>query len=635
MDNKVPQQINDIVGDNVKKLAQLFPSAVKDGEVDFEALKEELGQYEEVGSEKYELTWAGKKNAKRIAQEDVIGRTLKFIPEDSKEADTTENLYIEGDNLEVLKLFRQNYYGAIKMIYIDPPYNTGNDFIYNDSFEMEQEESDIAEGVRNEVGERYIVNTKSDNRYHANWMNMIYPRLMIAKDLLTDDGAIFISIDDNEIDNVLKICNEIFGEINYVAIFPWRKRTAKSDVPYGISQDFEWILCYAKTTNFKCSIDGKEREYFTTEDFPEKPWRIHDLTKQTTASERPNSFFTIKNPKNGSEYPANPNRTWAITQETFEQYYQDNRIVFPGDYSFLNISKPALRYWKEDDMRKAGDNFGKIAVSTKLPDDIGMSQDGTKEITNLFSGKIFPFPKPTSLVKFLCKICTGKDDIILDFFSGSSTTAQSVMELNYEDNANRKFIMIQLSELLDKSSEAHKLGYINLCQLGKERIRRAGDKIKSEHPEADIDIGFKVFRTADTNIKWNSLMDMGQVDMNQLEYTPDLVDFMPDANDVDVVYELMLRQRDVALSETLEQLSDIGSRTYLYASSYLVCLETQITEELVGKLAELDPLPIKFIFRDSAFKDDIALKDETFRRLKALIEKNAGTNKPTYTVEFI
>lgn len=635
MDNKVPQQINDIVGDNVKKLAQLFPSAVKDGEVDFEALKEELGQYEEVGSEKYELTWAGKKNAKRIAQEDVIGRTLKFIPEDSKEADTTENLYIEGDNLEVLKLLRQNYYGAIKMIYIDPPYNTGNDFIYNDSFEMEQEESDIAEGVRNEVGERYIVNTKSDNRYHANWMNMIYPRLMIAKDLLTDDGAIFISIDDNEIDNVLKICNEIFGKINYVAIFPWRKRTAKSDVPYGISQDFEWILCYAKTTNFKCSIDGKERKYFTTEDFPEKPWRIHDLTKQTTASERPNSFFTIKNPKNGSEYPANPNRTWAITQETFEQYYQDNRIVFPGDYSFLNISKPALRYWKEDDMRKAGDNFGKIAVSTKLPDDIGMSQDGTKEITNLFSGKIFPFPKPTSLVKFLCKICTGKDDIILDFFSGSSTTAQSVMELNYEDNANRKFIMIQLSELLDKSSEANKLGYINLCQLGKERIRRAGDKIKSEHPEADIDIGFKVFRTADTNIKWNSLMDMGQVDMNQLEYTPDLVDFMPDANDVDVVYELMLRQRDVALSETLEQLSDIGSRTYLYASSYLVCLETQITEEMVGKLAELDPLPIKFIFRDSAFKDDIALKDETFRRLKALIEKNAGTNKPTYTVEFI
>lgn len=636
MNNKVPQQINDIVGDNVKKLAQLFPSAVKDGAVDFEALKEELGQFEEVGSEKYELTWAGKKNAKKIAQEDIIGRTLKFIPEDSKDADTTENLYIEGDNLEVLKLLRQNYYGAIKMIYIDPPYNTGNDFIYNDSFEMEQEESDIAEGIRNEVGERYIVNTKSNNRYHANWMNMIYSRLMIAKDLLTDDGAIFISIDDNEIDNILKICNEIFGENNYVAIFPWRKRTAKSDVPYGISQDFEWILCYAKTTNFKCSIAGKERKYFITEDFPERPWRIHDLTKQTTASERPNSYFTMINPKNGSEYPANSNRTWAITQETFEQYYQDNRIVFPGDYSFLNISKPALRYWKEDDMKKAGDNFGKIAVSTKLPDDIGMSQDGTKEITNLFSGKIFPFPKPTSLVKFLCKICTGKDDIILDFFSGSSTTAQSVMELNFEDNANRKFIMIQLSELLDKSSEAHNWGYVNLCQLGKERIRRAGDKIKSENPDADIDIGFKAFRTADTNIKWNSLMEMGQIDINQMETSPDTIDFMTGAKDVNIVYELMLRQNDVPLSSKIEQIFGGGyKRTYLYADSYLVCLETKITNELIDKLAELDPMPIKFIFRDSAFQDDIALKDETFRRLKALIEKNHGMHKITYTVEFL
>lgn len=633
MYKKIAQQINDVVGDNVKKLAQLFPSAVKDGEVDFEALKEELGQFEEVGSEKYELTWAGKKNAKKIAQEDVFGRTLKFIPEDSKNADITENLYIEGDNLEVLKLLRQNYYGAIKMIYIDPPYNTGNDFIYNDSFEMEQEESDIAEGIRNEVGERYIVNTKSDNRYHANWMNMIYPRLMIAKDLLTDDGAIFISIDDNEIDNILKICNEIFGETNYVAIFPWRKRTAKSDVPYGVSQDFEWILCYAKTTSFKCSIDGKKRKYFITEDFPDKPWRIHDLTKQTTASERPNSYFTMKNPKNGSEYPANPNRTWAITQETFEQYYRDDRIVFPGDYSFLNISKPALRYWKEDDMKKAGDNFGKIAVSTKLPDDVGMSQDGTKEITNLFDGKIFPFPKPASLVKFLCKICTGREDIILDFFSGSSTTAQSVMEMNSEDNANRRFIMLQLSEVLDKSSEAYKSGYENLCQLGKERIRRAGDKIKLEHP--DTDIGFKVFRTANTNIKWNSIMNVGQLDVSQIESDPDSMDFMPNTKDIDVVYEIMLRQRDVALSESVELLSDIGSRTYLYASSFLVCLETEITEALVEKIAAIDPLPIKFIFRDSAFKDDIALKDETFRKLRALVERNSGENKPTYTVEFI
>mgnify|MGYP000063797310 CR=1 FL=1 len=229
MDNKVPQQINDIVGDNVKKLAQLFPSAVKDGEVDFEALKEELGQFEEVGSEKYELTWAGKKNAKKIAQEDVIGRTLKYIPEDSKDADTTENLYIEGDNLEVLKLLRQNYYGAIKMIYIDPPYNTGNDFVYNDSFVMSQEESDVAEEAIDELGERYTINKNSQNRYHANWLNMMYPRLKIACDLLKDSGVIFISIDDSEVANLRKICDEIFGADNFIANLIWQKKFSRAN----------------------------------------------------------------------------------------------------------------------------------------------------------------------------------------------------------------------------------------------------------------------------------------------------------------------------------------------------------------------------------------------------------------------
>ena len=225
--------------------------------------------------------------------------------------------------------------------------------------------------------------------------------------------------------------------------------------------------------------------------------------------------------------------------------------------------------------------------------------------------------------------------IILDFFSGSATTAHAVMKLNSEDNGKRRFILVQIPEKIDESSEAYKAGFYNICEIGKERIRRAGESILKEKTDCDVDIGFKVFRISDTNIKWNSLMDAGQLDMAQIESTPDLVDFMPDANDVDIVYELMLRQRDVPLSETLEQLSDIGNRTYLYASSYLVCLETEITVELVNKLAEIDPLPIKFIFRDSAFKDDIALKDETFRRLKALIEKNAGNSKVTYTVEFI
>lgn len=233
---------------------------------------------------------------------------------------------------------------------------------------------------------------------------MIYSRLLVSRTLLSDNGAIFISIDDNEIDNLKKICNEVFGPTNFVATIPWRKRTAKSDVPFGISQDYEWIVIYAKSDQFLASTEGKERKYYTTDDFPGRPWRIHDLTKQTTASERPNSYFPIVNPKNGTVYPANPNATWRITTDTYPTYLSENRIIFPGDYPFLKISKPVLRYWKSDDMEKSGDDFGRVAVSTKLDDSIGMSQDGTKEITSLMGGKIFSFPKPSSLIKFFLKI---------------------------------------------------------------------------------------------------------------------------------------------------------------------------------------------------------------------------------------
>lgn len=642
METKVPQQMNDIVGDNVKKLAQLFPSAVKDGEVDFEALKEELGQFEEVGSEKYELTWAGKKNAKKIAQEDVIGRTLKFIPEDSKNADTTENLYIEGDNLEVLKLLRQNYYGAIKMIYIDPPYNTGNDFVYNDVFHLTTMEENMAEGNMDDTGEKYSINTKSGNRYHAKWLNMMYSRLMVAKDVLTDDGAIFISIDDNEYDNLKKICDEIFGGSNFVANIIW-KSTAGSNTGTNIITVTENILVYAKNL-LKCQFKTQPIEdadkYINKDKYFARRggYILNKLDRRMTGSHYSEALnYPIKVPDGNMVYPggmlepSNENWNYRWSEEKVKWGIENGYIVFK------NINEKWNIYFKQ--YLKVDNNDKIINRSIPYQNVIRLEQfsttQGTKEIMGLLGNKYFDYSKPSNLIIYLIKILCDSEDLVLDFFSGSGTTAHAVMELNASEHRNNKWIVVQLSETCAEKSEAFKAGYQNICEIGKERIRRAGDKIKSEHPDADIDIGFKVFRTADTNIKWNSLMDIGQVDMNQLEYTPDLVDFMPDANDVDIVYELMLRQRDVALSESLEQLSDIGSRTYLYASSYLVCLETQITEELVSKLAELDPLPIKFIFRDSAFKDDIALKDETFRRLKALIEKNAGTSKPTYTVEFI
>lgn len=624
---KVPQQINDVVGDNVKKLAQLFPSAVKDGEVDFEALKEELGSFTEVGAEKYELTWAGKADAKRIAREDILGKTLKYIPEDSKDADTTENLYIEGDNLEVLKLLRQNYYGAIKMIYIDVPYNTGTDLIYNDYFDMSQEESDVADGIFSD-GERYSVNIKSGNRFHAKWLDMLYPRLKVARDLLTDDGVIVISIDDNEIKNLKMICDEIFNENNFIATIVWQKiHSIKNDAKY-FSENHEYALSYARNIesvkiNLLPRTEEMNSRYKNPDNDPRGPWQSGDLV---ASGERSNGHFLVTSPKSGKQFDVPQGKHWVYAKDNLLKLVEDNQIWFGEDGNSFPRKKRFLSEVQD----------GRTPSTLWLSNEVGHNQTATREVKALFDDKkIFDFPKPVAYIEQLIRVLSNEDSIVLDFFSGSSTTAHSVMDINATEKTSRKFIMVQYNEQLSEESDAYKAGYSNICEIGKERIRRAGDKIKSEHPDADLDIGFKVFRVADTNIKWNSLMDMGQLDVSQIESTPDLMDFMPNTKDIDVVYELMLRQRDVALSESVELLSDIGNRTYLYASSFLVCLETEVTESLVEKIAAIDPLPIKFIFRDSAFKDDIALKDETFRRLKALVEKNSGESKPTYTVEFI
>jgi len=375
---------------------------------------------------KYGIVWEDKPEDVEVQMRRELP-VLKEVKERaiiSDDKDAPNHILIEGDNLHALTALSYTHAGKIDFIYIDPPYNTGNkDFVYNDSFV-----------------------DKEDGYRHSKWLSFMDRRLRIAKQLMSEKGVIFISIDDNEVAQLKMLCDEVFGESNFVATFPWRKRTAKSDVPFGISQDYEWIITYAKSNKFVANTKGGKRKYFETPDFPNKPWRIHDLSKQTTAGERPNSFFTIVNPKNGKEYPANPNRTWAITEDTFKKYYADDRIVFPGDYNFLNISKPALRYWKKDDMAKMGEAFGRISVSTKFPDIIGMSQDGTKEITELFKTKIFSFPKPTSLLRFLISISTNSDDLILDFFSGSGTTLHATMKLNAEDGGHRKCILVTNNE---------------------------------------------------------------------------------------------------------------------------------------------------------------------------------------------
>ena len=378
----------------------------------------------QVNGQKYGLVF----EEHRESIDDTLEENLPVLTEEKKlfvDGGGKLNFLLEGDNLASLQLLEKTHKGKIDVIYIDPPYNTGNkDFIYDDDFV-----------------------DSSDSFRHSKWLSFMEKRLKIAKTLLNEKGVIFISIDDNEQADLKLLCDEIFGMEKFASMFPWRKRTAKSDVPFGISQDYEWILSYANC-DFIASIEGKERKYFETEDFPNKPWRFHDLTKQTTAVERPNSFFTMVNPKTGEEYPANENRTWAITEETFKKYYDENRIIFPGDYDFLKISKPVLRYWKEDDIKKSGGNFGRIAVSTKFPDIVGMSQDGTKEITEILQEKAFLYPKSLELIKFLLQFSTfnSKSSTILDFFAGSGTTGHAVLKLNSEDGGHRKFILCTNNE---------------------------------------------------------------------------------------------------------------------------------------------------------------------------------------------
>lgn len=594
------------IDENVSKIAQLFPNCVTEAKdenneithkIDFDMLKQELStSIVEGREERYQFTWPDKKQAILTANA-PINKTLRPCREESVNFDTTENLYIEGDNLEVLKLLQETYLGKIKMIYIDPPYNTGNDFVYEDDFAQDASDYIANSGQYDEEGNRLVHNTESNGRFHTDWLNMMYPRLKLARDLLTDDGVIFISIDDNEVENLKKICEEVFSESNFVATFPWRKRTAKSDVPFGVSQDYEWILCCSKTNVFVASVEGKERKYYVSDDYPEKPWRIHDLTKQTTASERPNSYFTIVNPKNGDEYPCNPNATWRITRETFDDYYKTGRIVFPGDYSFLNISKPVFRYWKEDDMKKAGSSYGRVAVSTKLPDNIGMSQDGTKEITDLFKSKIFNFPKPSSLIKFLASIHSSVDSIILDFFSGSSTTAHAVMQLNSEDGGKRKFIMVQLPELTDEKSEAYKAGYKNICEIGKERIRRAAKKIKEENPESKFDGGFRVLKVDSSNMQdvYYSPDDLHKQDLFQ-------DNVKTDRTAEDLLFQVML-DLGVELSSKIITKEINGKTVYYVNENYLVaCFDQDITEETITQIAK--EKPYYFVMRDSGFAND-------------------------------
>ncbi|MCQ2011180.1 site-specific DNA-methyltransferase [Sporolactobacillus sp. STSJ-5] len=663
---KIHKGIFDPINENIKKLAELFPDAVKDGQVDFKALKSELGQFEPVSdnlSERYELGWAGKEAAKKNSATDVVGRTLKYVPEDSKNPDTTENLYIEGDNLEVLKLLRNSYYNKVKMIYIDPPYNTGNDFVYNDYFTENKNDSDKLEGDISEDGERLILNQKSSNRFHANWLNMIYPRLKVAKDLLTEDGTIFISIGEQEVHNLRNMCNEIFGEVNFIGCAGRISKKANNQGDYW-APNFDYILTYAKNREFLAPFFGGVNydAYKLVEEYGDREGEKYQLVRLYMTSLDP-----MRGCSNQRYYIECPDGSFVIPPgEVFPDDFEDGAMVTPksgkdkvwrwSQKTYLeNKDKIVVKKVSSSNLvnEKGGKTLWNVFTKTYLKDVISKSSATPnnfieKHINQIASHELkkldipFDFAKPSSLIKYLLEISrVSEEDIVLDFFSGSASTADAVMQMNALDSEKRKFILIQLPELYNEKSDAFKAGFKNICEIGKERIRRAGEKIKEDNKDKEdignLDIGFKVFKTADTNIRWFN--EVGRSDDFTIKASmmsdKDKLDFNPWYSDLDVVYEILLRHRDIPLSTNVEKLSSIGNRTYMFADAVVVCLEENVTETIIDNIAAIEPMPMKVIFRDSAFEDNISLKTNSMLRLEAQMKKNSGIEKKAYRVEFI
>lgn len=471
------------------------------------------------GREHFDFQWWGKSQAKRNAFTPTTA-ALRYDEARSVNPDKAGgNAIIEGENLEVLKLLLCAYRGQVKCIYIDPPYNTGNDFVYKDNFK-EGERAYWAQTGVTQDGVKMSTNTKSDGRFHSNWLNMIYPRLLVARQLLREDGVIFVSIDDNEMTHLRKVMDEVFGEECFVAIFPWRKRTAKTDVPFGVSQDYEWIVCYANA-QFLAGLE-LERSYYRTPDFPDDGWRLSDLTTQRSSDERQNSAFPMVDPKTGKSYPFNPKRVWGVTKDSFNDYYKKGKIVFPDDYEFLNISIPAYRVFESEDkakvLKKYGTETSLKAVSTMLPKEVGMTETGSKTINDIFGGKPFAFPKPHQLIKHLLTLIRSDDALIVDFFAGSGSTAHAALELNAEDGGSRKVISVQIPETTDDKSEAHKAGFKKISDITIERVKRVIQGY-GDNPQP-IDAGFKVFTLEKSAFP-------------RADFAPD-----PDANEADQVAAL-------------------------------------------------------------------------------------------------
>jgi adenine-specific DNA-methyltransferase len=598
---KMTGKSKDLIAENIEQLKALFPEAVTEGKIDFEVLKALLGEEVEKRETYYKFTWNGKEEARAYARIPSMG-TLRPCVEESSGKDGTpgkfdsENLYIEGDNLEVLKLLQGPYHKKVKMIYIDPPYNTGKDFVYPDNYRDSIANYKSLTGQTDEKGVATRANPETSGRYHTDWLNMMYPRLILARNLLSDDGAIYISIDDSEFENLCKLCNEVFGEENFVANIIWVKKYGIQNDAHYFSTSHDYIVVFTKNIqeynqNLLPRTTEQDNRYKNPDNDPRGPWKAVDFTVPHHSENR---VYDITLPSGRHVKPAT-GRSWAASEEDFPLLVKDNRIWFGID----GDSIPSLKRFLSDV------KDGVTSTTVWNYDEVGHTDKAKRDLAKLMDGNIvFDYPKPVELIKKTMILSTNKNAIILDFFSGSATSAHATMQINAEDGGQRRFIMVQLPEVCETGTEVAKAGYKNICDIGKNRIRHSAQKIKEENPLFTGDMGFKVFKLDTSNfIPWNPEPEKIELFMrNTVE------NILADRSRQDLLYEVLLKC-NLPLTLPIDEKKFGENTVYVVGAGVLaICLDTEIPQTIADEIVKLRDeyapiVPMQVVFRDNGFTD--------------------------------
>lgn len=621
---KIELSTPDGVAENIDKLAELFPQVVtevqdSDGEIEravgFDALRDLLGDVAEGQRERYQFTWPGKREAKAEARR-PIHKTMIPEPGKSKDWDTTENLYIEGDNLDALKILKETYAGKVKLIYIDPPYNTGHDFVYDDDFAKTRGEYDAESGEYDEEGGRLVANTEGNGRFHSDWCSMMYPRLLLARDLLTADGVLMISIDDNELTNLSKLCSEIFSDAAIMGAYQWhRRQNPDSRNKTGFSPDNEYVLVVFKSADSRLhGVPIDTDKYKNPDNDPRGPWASIDLSGLANASQRPNLHYDIVNPATGISYPPNPKRGWSKSPETLAKMISDGRILWPKNPNGRPREKKFL-----------ADLGSTMTASSSWLDSkrVGFTTNGTREVSALFDEKLFDFPKPVSLIEFLVdQGAADRKALVMDFFSGSASTAEAVMRLNTSDGGSRRFVLVQIPESLAQNNAAVEAGFETICDFAEERIRRAGAKIAANinkeneqlelgaEPKPYPDLGFRVLHIDSSNFKDSYLTPEGTEQADLF----DLIDNVKEGrSDLDLLFEV-LPKLGIPYSAKIEERILAGKKVFFVDGDKLAaCFDANVGSDTIEEMAKAKSWYA--VIRDSSMADDAthANYEELFR----------------------